>query len=125
MQPICKACKKPVTKYPDLFAVHEEMHWLCFHLAYEHDGDPDEACTDPSCPWRQISRLESEKADELLGVDGETSSKAGLKRAIYGDDDRLSITMTLAKLEYGHISLAEAKERIYAALTRVSAAEPH
>ena len=25
------------------------MHWLCFHLEFEHPGDPDVACSDPSC----------------------------------------------------------------------------
>jgi hypothetical protein len=33
------------------FEVFERMHWLCFHLEFEHgEHDPDEACTDPSCP---------------------------------------------------------------------------
>jgi len=30
------------------------MHWLCFHLEFEHSTDPDEACEDASCPWRHI-----------------------------------------------------------------------
>jgi hypothetical protein len=29
--------------------VFEKMHWLCFHLEYEHPGDPDAPCGDPSC----------------------------------------------------------------------------
>jgi hypothetical protein len=33
------------------------MHWLCFHLEFEHDGDPDVACEDISCPWFQIEVL--------------------------------------------------------------------
>ena len=34
--------------------VFEHMHWLCFHLEYEHDvtRDADLACADPSCPAR-------------------------------------------------------------------------
>jgi hypothetical protein len=27
----------------------EQMHSLCFHLEFEHHGDPDESCWDPSC----------------------------------------------------------------------------
>jgi hypothetical protein len=27
----------------------EGMHWLCFHLEFEHPGDPDAPCTDPTC----------------------------------------------------------------------------
>jgi hypothetical protein len=30
------------------------MHWLCFHLEFEHIGDADVACGDPSCPWFHI-----------------------------------------------------------------------
>jgi hypothetical protein len=36
------------------------MHWLCFHLEFEHQGDPDSPCADPSCPWRRIERLQEE-----------------------------------------------------------------
>ncbi|HET7233218.1 MAG TPA: hypothetical protein VFJ16_24620 [Longimicrobium sp.] len=32
----------------------ERMHWLCFHLEFEHHGDPDVACGDPSCTWFQL-----------------------------------------------------------------------
>jgi hypothetical protein len=34
------------------YETFEKMHWLCFHLEFEHDGDPDIACADPSCPAR-------------------------------------------------------------------------
>ena len=53
---ICKACGKPIKINEKLSEVHEDMHWLCFHLLFEHDDfDPDEACDDPSCPWNRIS----------------------------------------------------------------------
>lgn len=35
----------------DAYDVFEGMHWLCFHLEFEHGGDPDKACADPACPW--------------------------------------------------------------------------
>lgn len=38
----------------DRFDVFEQMHWLCFHLEFEHQGDPDTFCGDPDCPWWQI-----------------------------------------------------------------------
>jgi hypothetical protein len=41
------------------------MHWMCFHLEYEHDTDPDVACGDySSCPWWTI-RYYEEKLREL------------------------------------------------------------
>jgi hypothetical protein len=33
-------------------ALHEQMHWSCFHDEFEHDGGPDTPCADPSCPAR-------------------------------------------------------------------------
>ncbi|WP_051571559.1 hypothetical protein [Ruminiclostridium cellobioparum] len=42
----------PVKKFFDEYEVFEQMHWLCFHLEFEHSNyDPDEPCDDPSCPW--------------------------------------------------------------------------
>jgi hypothetical protein len=34
----------------------EDMHWLCFHLEFEHDEDADLPCSDVGCPhWvRQV-----------------------------------------------------------------------
>lgn len=61
---ICVYCNKPVEKYSDDYEVFEKMHWLCFHLVYEHDGDPDKACDDPSCPWFHIEVLRN-KLEEL------------------------------------------------------------
>jgi hypothetical protein len=42
------------------------MHWLCFHLEYEHCGyDPDEPCDDTGgCPiaaLRKLSKLLDEE----------------------------------------------------------------
>jgi len=51
---LCTRCGKPVIKCYDDYELFEGMHWLCFHLEYEHDADPDEKCADPSCPWWHI-----------------------------------------------------------------------
>jgi hypothetical protein len=59
--PICVKCNKPVVINRELYETFEKMHWLCFHLEYEHDADPDEPCADSSsCPWRQINFLRNE-----------------------------------------------------------------
>jgi hypothetical protein len=54
---ICVRCGRAVIKNRDEFETFEKMHWLCFHLEYEHKADPDEACDDPSCPWWQLQIL--------------------------------------------------------------------
>jgi hypothetical protein len=43
-----------VTVHASDYDVFEKMHWLCFHLEFEHKGDPDAPCSDPSCPWWHI-----------------------------------------------------------------------
>ena len=64
---ICKRCKNPVVENKDQYDVFEQMHWLCFHLEFEHEGDPDVACSDPSCPWWQIEVLKNELVQ--MGID--------------------------------------------------------
>ena len=51
---ICIKCQKPVIKLKDDYETFEKMHWICFHLEFEHDADTDEPCHDPSCPWLTI-----------------------------------------------------------------------
>jgi len=55
MEPkICTHCSKPVIKNENFYDVFENMHWLCFHLEFEHNTeDVDTACNDPSCIWRR------------------------------------------------------------------------
>jgi len=68
LSPICVRCNKPVILNVEFYETFERMHWLCFHLEYEHDADPDEPCNDiSSCPWHRIKCL----GDELrkLGRD--------------------------------------------------------
>ena len=61
---ICVRCGKPVEVNKDYYDVFEKMHWLCFHLEFEHSGDPDEPCADPSCPWWHIQVFRS-KLEEI------------------------------------------------------------
>ena len=51
---ICRRCNSPVVANAESYDVFEQMHWLCFHLEFEHSGDPDLPCGDPSCPWWHI-----------------------------------------------------------------------
>lgn len=75
-QKMCLRCGKPVTTNADHFDLFEKMHWLCFHLEFEHQGDPDSPCTDPSCPWWHIEVYEREL--RKLGRD----PKAVIERAV-------------------------------------------
>lgn len=64
---LCVRCGQPVVVYKDDYVTFERMHWLCFHLEYEHNADPDEACDDPSCPWWHIEVYKSKL--QALGYD--------------------------------------------------------
>lgn len=63
---ICVHCDKPVEKYSEDYEVFEKMHWLCFHLVFEHEGDPDVTCNDPACPWWHIEVMRNKLSE--LGV---------------------------------------------------------
>jgi hypothetical protein len=39
---VCIRCQKPVVVNRSQYETFEKVHWLCFHLEYEHDADPDE-----------------------------------------------------------------------------------
>ena len=57
--PICRRCGKPVVVNKANFGIFEGMHWICFHLEYEHGSyDPDEVCEDPGCFWRKAESAE-------------------------------------------------------------------
>ena len=63
----------------DQYELFEKMHWLCFHLEYEHDADPDEACGDiASCPWHTINTLKHELT--RLGHDPDNVLKHALEQ---------------------------------------------
>lgn len=46
----CRRCGLPVIAYAADFETFEEMHYVCFHYAFEHEGDPDIECTAGGCP---------------------------------------------------------------------------
>jgi len=46
----CKGCGQEVVDTGNTYEMFEGMHWLCFHLAYEHTGSPDEPCDSRLCP---------------------------------------------------------------------------
>ena len=66
MDPICTRCGLPVKKNKDSYELFEKMHWLCFHLEFEHgEYDPDEGCDDPSCPWNRITH----RSEDIINKD--------------------------------------------------------
>jgi predicted nucleotidyltransferase len=74
---ICVRCNKLVEKNKELYEVFEKMHWLCFHLEFEHEGDPDIHCDDPSCPWWLI-KVYKEKL-KSMGLDPEEIMEQAIK----------------------------------------------
>lgn len=56
---ICVHCHRPVVVNRESYEVFEKMHWLCFHLTFEHEGDPDAPGNDPTCPWWTIEVYEN------------------------------------------------------------------
>jgi hypothetical protein len=46
--PLCVRCGRPVVVSRECYDVFERMHFLCFHLEFDHD--PDEGCDVPGCP---------------------------------------------------------------------------
>jgi len=70
-------CNKPVEENKDRYEVFERMHWLCFHLEYEHEGDPDRACNDPSYPWWQLEVYKNKL--ENMGLDAKEVLEQAIK----------------------------------------------
>jgi hypothetical protein len=61
--PLCARCGSAVTVNRENYELFERMHWLCFHLAYEHKADVDAPCSDTSCPWFVIDALRTGLAE--------------------------------------------------------------
>ena len=57
--PVCARCGSAVTVNRENYELFERMHWLCFHLQFEHNADVDAPCSDQSCPWFVIEALRS------------------------------------------------------------------
>ena len=76
----CRKCGKVIEVDPAAsVSMFEGMHWLCFHLEYEHEGDPDRACGDySSCPWWTIRHYEQKLRE--LGLDPEAVLLEAIKR---------------------------------------------
>ena len=77
-EPLCRRCNRPIVVNAANAEVFENMHWLCFHLEYEHRADPDEACQDPSCPWLHIRFYRGALQDH--GIDPDDALQTELAR---------------------------------------------
>jgi hypothetical protein len=52
---MCRRCQKPVVASAADYEVFEQMHYVCFHFEFEHQGDPDVECVAGGCPAAGIS----------------------------------------------------------------------
>ena len=58
MNQVCKGCGSPVEDTKENYNMFEQMHWVCFHFAYEHSpNDPDTPCDSRHCPTWQLQIL--------------------------------------------------------------------
>jgi hypothetical protein len=74
--PSCARCGRPVVVNRESYDVFERMHYLCFHMEFEHgDHDPDEGCGVPGCP------AATTYADYLRDLGGELREQAVAARA--------------------------------------------
>jgi hypothetical protein len=78
---LCTRCGKPVIKSYDDYELFEGRHWLCFHLEFEHNADPDEKCTDPGCLWWHIEVYQKKLRE--LGQDPEQALEEAIGKLIY------------------------------------------
>jgi hypothetical protein len=76
--PKCVRCGRPVEVHRAQFELFEQMHWLCFHLEFEHRADPDAPCDDPSCPWWLLDVYRNHLA--ALGVDPDSVVRDAVTR---------------------------------------------
>lgn len=65
--PVCRRCNLPVEASADSYDIFEQMHYVCFHFEFEHQGDPDIECAAGGCPAAGI-RLPSRYV-RAAGVD--------------------------------------------------------
>lgn len=75
---ICVRCHQPVVTSRAQYDTFERMHYVCFHFAFEHMGDPDDACDDPSCPLRGRDLA---RAVERLGAEPTADDHGYIVRA--------------------------------------------
>ncbi|MDQ1304472.1 MAG: hypothetical protein QG671_299 [Actinomycetota bacterium] len=48
--PRCRRCGEAVEANAADYDVFEQMHYVCFHYEFEHQGDPDVECDTGGCP---------------------------------------------------------------------------
>lgn len=76
--PLCARCGSPVGVNRENYELFERMHWLCFHLEYEHRADVDAPCGGATCPWFVIEALRSGLAE--AGLDPATVLMSAIAR---------------------------------------------
>jgi hypothetical protein len=82
-------------KNKEQYELFENMHWLCFHLEFEHGlYDVDEPCDDPSCPWNRISNYD---IDIINTVNDAMLSSQSLNSRIYFNVEEVQLEYLLSK----------------------------
>ena len=78
--PLCRVCGKPVGTIRDDFGDPPDVHIICRHFAFEHDGNPDEPCASINCPQFLLQTYRQKLAS--LGVDTDDVVEDAIQRRI-------------------------------------------
>jgi hypothetical protein len=80
-RPRCRFCGKPVGPHnPDFPDPAPDMHLICYHFAFEHDTDPDDACRHINCPNFLLQVFRQKLAN--LGVNADDVVEQALQERI-------------------------------------------
>jgi hypothetical protein len=79
-QHLRKVCRKPVGTIRDDFGDPPDIHIICRHFAFEHDGNPDEPCGSINCPQFLLLTYRDKLAS--LGIDTEDVVEEALQKRI-------------------------------------------
>ena len=69
---VCRRCDRPVVASAADYEVFEQMHYVCFHYEFEHEGDPDVECLSGGCPTSGVAL-----PSRLMRTDGVDLVQAG------------------------------------------------
>jgi hypothetical protein len=79
--PLCRLCGKPVGPHnPDFLDPAPDMHHICYHIAFEHDTDPDQPCQ--KITFLQFLLQTYREKLATLGVDADDVVEEALQKSI-------------------------------------------
>jgi hypothetical protein len=78
--PLCRVCGKPVGTIRDDFGDPPDVHIICRHFAFEHEGNPDQPCGHINCPQFLLQTYRLKLAS--LGIDTDDVVEEAIQKRI-------------------------------------------